>query len=86
MIGEKSKHAKLRYHYVREQCRDGLIKFEWVDSKHQLADFLTKPLARAAFSHITNTVMGANKIQDEMHQFEEAYYSDKTIITVFVTL
>ena len=67
IISEKSKHIKLRHHYVGEQCRDGLIKFEWVTSKHQLADFLTKPLDRAAFSYITNTVMGANKMQDEMH-------------------
>ena len=67
MISEKSKHVKLRYHYVREQCRDGFIKFEWVTSKHQLADFLTKSIDEAAFSYITNTVMGASKMQDEVH-------------------
>ena len=58
MIGDKSKHIILGYHYVKEQHAKGTITFQWVNSKEQLADFLTKPLATDAFQHISTHAMG----------------------------
>lgn len=40
---KRSRHVSLRNHYCREQHHKGKIIVEWVETKHQLADALTKP-------------------------------------------
>ena len=39
-----TKHMLLKYHYVREQVKQRLIKVIYLDTKHIPADGLTKPL------------------------------------------
>jgi hypothetical protein len=45
-----SKHIEVRYHYIREQVADGTIDVEYVDTKNQLADVLTKAVDGETFS------------------------------------
>lgn len=43
----RMKHIVLDYHFVREQVSAGLLRVLHVNSQDQLADMLTKPLAKA---------------------------------------
>jgi len=46
---KRSKHIDIRYHFVREKYSSGDIKIEYVCSRNQLTDILTKALSRNLF-------------------------------------
>ncbi|CAO2146167.1 unnamed protein product [Urochloa humidicola] len=46
---ERSKHIETRYHYIRECAEARKLKVEFIGTGGQLADILTKPLARNKF-------------------------------------
>jgi hypothetical protein len=41
---ERSKHIRVRYHFIRDCLAEGSIKARYINTKDQLADLLTKPL------------------------------------------
>lgn len=45
----RCKHIRIRYHFVRECAAEGRIGIDFVRTEDQLADILTKPLARVKF-------------------------------------
>jgi hypothetical protein len=49
---ERSKHIDTRYHYIRECVAEGVVELEHVSTDNQLADILTKPLARIRFAEL----------------------------------
>lgn len=49
---ERSKHIDTRYHYIRECVADGVLEVQHVSTEDQLADMLTKPLARIRFAEM----------------------------------
>ena len=46
---DKSKHIELRYHFIRVMVQKGAINLKYVPTEEQVADTLTKPLARVKF-------------------------------------
>jgi hypothetical protein len=46
MFHERTKHIAIRYHFIREKLEEGEISVEYVPTNEQVADVLTKPLAR----------------------------------------
>jgi hypothetical protein len=46
---ERSKHIRVRYHFIRDYLTEGSIKARYINTKDQLADLLTKPLGRIKF-------------------------------------
>jgi hypothetical protein len=46
---ERTKHIEIDYHIVRDKILEGVIKTLHVQSQHQLADILTKPLPCTIF-------------------------------------
>jgi transposase InsO family protein len=46
---ERSKHIRLRYHFIRDCLAEGSIQANYINTKDQLADLLTKPLGRIKF-------------------------------------
>lgn len=46
----RSKHIDVRYHFIRKHIASGSFKPEWVPTRHNVADILTKPLPHATFS------------------------------------
>ena len=48
---DKSKHIKIKYHYTRDMVQRGAMKLQYVATDDQIADVLTKPLARVKFEY-----------------------------------
>lgn len=46
---DRSKHIQIRYHFIRNCVEEGSVAVEHVSTGNQLADLLTKPLARVKF-------------------------------------
>lgn len=49
---KRTKHIDVRYHYIREKFSEGMFSLEYVPSKEQLADILTKPTPRPRFQEL----------------------------------
>lgn len=41
---KRTKHIDIRYHFIKDKLRDGAMSIEYIRSKDQCADFLTKSL------------------------------------------
>ena len=50
------KHIAIDYHFVRNQVQQGALRVAHVNTRDQLADALTKPLARARFMELHNKI------------------------------
>ena len=48
---DKTKHIKVRYHYIRDMVKKGAVKLKCVPIEEQVADVLTKPLSRVKFEY-----------------------------------
>lgn len=53
MLG-RSKYIDVRYHFLRDLCKDGVIELEFYKSEDQAADILTKPLKQPVFEKLRN--------------------------------
>eukprot|EP00253_Pinus_taeda_P029864 PITA_29864 len=52
IMHSKTKHIPIKYHFLREQVIEKNVKLEYVPSKEQVADILTKPLPRETFEYL----------------------------------
>eukprot|EP00253_Pinus_taeda_P022479 PITA_22479 len=52
IMHSKTKHIPIKYHFLREQVLEQKVKLEYVPSKEQVADILTKPLPRETFEYL----------------------------------
>jgi hypothetical protein len=48
---DKSKHIKIRYHYIHDMVQKGAIKLQYVGTDEKVADVLTNPLSHVKFEH-----------------------------------
>lgn len=48
----RSKHIRVRYHFLRDLSKQGIIKLVYCPTEMQLADVMTKPLKLASFQKI----------------------------------
>ena len=48
---DKSKHIKIKYHYIRDMVQRGAVKLQYVVTDDQIDDVLMKPLARVKFEY-----------------------------------
>ena len=48
---DKSKHIEIKYHYIRDMVQRGAVKLQYVATEEQIADVLTKPLAKVNFEY-----------------------------------
>jgi hypothetical protein len=53
---ERSKHIDVRFHFIRDCVEKGLLSVEPVRTNNQLADILTKPLAKQKFVEMRERV------------------------------
>jgi len=52
VMHSKTKHIPIKYHFLQEQVSEQNIKLEYVPSKEQVVDILTKPLPRETFEYL----------------------------------
>lgn len=57
VINRRSKHIDVRFHYVHEKLREGMLKVSYCPSEHQRADMFTKPLPNVKFKTHLKHVM-----------------------------
>jgi hypothetical protein len=50
----RTKHIAVRFHFIREKVEDGEVVLEYVPTGDQVADVLTKGLARVKFEHFVD--------------------------------
>ncbi|GKA16282.1 retrovirus-related pol polyprotein from transposon TNT 1-94 [Tanacetum coccineum] len=50
----KSKHIDIRFHFIKEHVKNGVIELYFVNTKYQPADIFTKPLARERIEFLIN--------------------------------
>jgi hypothetical protein len=53
---ERSKHIETKYHYIRKAVEDGKISLEQISTGDQLADIMTKSLARVKFQELRERI------------------------------
>jgi hypothetical protein len=46
---DRSKHIEIRYHFIRDRVQKGAVKLQYIPTDQQVADILTKPLAKGKF-------------------------------------
>lgn len=49
---KRCKHILIKYHYLRQLTANNIVRLEYIVTKNQLADALTKPLPNADFSRL----------------------------------
>ena len=60
----RTKHVDVRYHWIRQQVKLGILKLKHVKTDEQLADLLSKPVSVATFQRLmTLGFMGTTKVQ-----------------------
>jgi hypothetical protein len=53
---ERSKHIRVRYHFIRGCLEEGSFTVRYINTKDQLADLLTKPLERIKFHELCSRI------------------------------
>lgn len=49
---KRSKHIDVKYHFAREKYQEKVFDLQYINSKQQLADILTKPLMKEQFTYL----------------------------------
>ena len=50
----RSKHIDIKYHFIRNEIKKGIIKLKYLQSNEMIADILTKPLSAPTFLKLRN--------------------------------
>jgi hypothetical protein len=53
---ERSKHIRIKYHFIRSCLEDGSIRAEHISTGDQLADILTKALGKTKFEDLRRRI------------------------------
>ncbi|GKB95652.1 hypothetical protein Tco_0981789 [Tanacetum coccineum] len=61
----RAKYIDVRYHFIKEQVENGIVKLYFVRTEYQLADIFTKPLPRERFNFLIKK-LGMRSISSEM--------------------
>ena len=51
MFHDRSKHIKIRYHFIRDLVQRGALKLQYIRKDEQIADIFTKPLTASKFMY-----------------------------------
>ncbi|PKA47383.1 Retrovirus-related Pol polyprotein from transposon TNT 1-94 [Apostasia shenzhenica] len=46
---DRTKHIQIKFHFIRDAVKEGLVEFKFCSTENQLADILTKPLTKNKF-------------------------------------
>ncbi|GJY33508.1 hypothetical protein Tco_0417977 [Tanacetum coccineum] len=74
-LGEKlvrTKHIVVRYHFIKEQVENEIVKLYFVKTNYQLADIFTKALARERFEFLINRLGMQSITPEELKSITES--------------
>jgi hypothetical protein len=52
IMHSKTKHIPMKFHFLREQVSQKIVKVEYVDTKEHIANIFTKPLPISTFENL----------------------------------
>jgi hypothetical protein len=52
IMHSKTKHIPIKYHFLRDQVTQKVVKIVYVDTKEKIADIFKKPFPRSTFENI----------------------------------
>ena len=55
-VNERSKHIEVRYHWIHDAVRKGILSPSHVPSELNISDIFTKPLDHISHAHLTNSL------------------------------
>ena len=65
---KRNKHIEIKYHYLRDLVSQNVVSLVYVDTAHQIADLLTKPVTTAVFKQLVHyLVRPCNHSPDVQH-------------------
>ena len=64
---KRTKHIDIQYHYIRDQVKQKRVDVQYVPTKLQLADFLTKNVRREIFEDLKNLANLREEIQEDIY-------------------
>ena len=64
LFHDKSKHIEIKYHYIKDMVHRGAVKLQYAAMDDQIADVLTKRLARVKFEYFKEKL---GVLQIEVH-------------------
>nr|GEW84842.1 hypothetical protein [Tanacetum cinerariifolium] len=67
----KAKHIDVRYHFIKEQVENGIMKLYFVRTEYQLADIFTKPLPRERFNFLIDKLGMKSISPDKLKRLAE---------------
>lgn len=62
---QRAKHIHIRYHFLKEQVKLGVVTFQYCPTNNMLGDCLTKALAKAKFDSFRNEMNLFNGLKDK---------------------
>ena len=49
---KRSKHIEIKFHFVKDENNKGNIKINWVSTKDNVADLMTKPVSKRTMERL----------------------------------
>jgi hypothetical protein len=65
---ERSKHIRIKYHFIRSYLEEGSVKASHISTKDQLADILTKSLGPVKFHELRAQISLAHNTSRTTHK------------------
>jgi len=53
----RTKHIDIRHHFIRDEIQQKKLQIEWISTKEQVADILTKPLGNILFQGFRDLIV-----------------------------
>nr|GEV03677.1 retrovirus-related Pol polyprotein from transposon TNT 1-94 [Tanacetum cinerariifolium] len=82
----RSKHIDIRYHFIKEQVENGVIKLYFVNTEYQLADLFIKALGRDRIEFLINKLGMSSCMPETLKQLmdEVDEYGDGGVVVTRV--
>lgn len=63
----KLKHIDTKFHFIRDNVQEGQVQVKYIDTKHNLADMLTKPVGK----HVVQVARGGSHLEAAAETIQE---------------
>jgi hypothetical protein len=67
----KNRHIKLRFHYIRECVKEGIVEVTYLPTEEMVADVMTKPLDSIKFKRFRDILMSGLFILPSVPKLEQ---------------